>query len=511
MTVLPRYAHWAFISLFLLRVDPVWTQEPPRYQKIGREVAVSTRLADGDEYSLSPADLVQSGRKLFNAMWTWQEGAGRPLSKGTGDPVSDINAPLTFPRNFNRVSGPDANSCFGCHNQPFSGGGGDFVTNVFVLGQRFDFVTFGSGDPVPTRGAVDERGQPVTLETVGNSRHSTAMFGAGYLEMLARQMTATLQLIRDLVPAGGSAPLIAKGIEFGTISRDASGLWDVSRVEGISPVSLVTTGPSNPPSLVIRPWHQAGRVVSLREFSNNAFNHHHGIQTTERFGIDTDPDGDGVRNEMSRAEVTAASIFQATLQVPVQVISSDPEIREAVQLGEARFDTIGCAKCHISRLPLDRQGWIYTEPNPYNPAGNLRLGDAPSLSIDLSSDALPAPRLKPDASGIVWVAAFTDFKLHDICSGEDDPNIEPLDMQKPAGTEAFFARNRKFLTKRLWGVASTPPYFHHGKYTTMREAVLAHAGEALEARQNYQALPQHEQDALIEFLKSLRLLNDGLE
>jgi hypothetical protein len=38
-------------------------------------------------------------------------------------------------------------------------------------------------------------------------------------------------------------------------------------------------------------------VVSLRQFSNNAFNHHHGIQSTERLGAGTDPDGDGFVNE----------------------------------------------------------------------------------------------------------------------------------------------------------------------------------------------------------------------
>ena len=54
----------------------------------------------------------------------------------------------------------------------------------------------------------------------------------------------------------------------------------------------------------------------------------------------------------------------------------------------------------------------------------------------------------------------------------------PLDMQAKPGTEAFFAGNTKFLTRKLWGAANEPPYFHHGQFTTMREAILAHAGEA---------------------------------
>ena len=73
---------------------------------------------------------------------------------------------------------------------------------------------------------------------------------------------------------GGSKALVSKGISFGTIARAANGSWDLSKVEGIPAVSLTTSGPADPPSLIIRPFHQAGRVVSLREFTNNAFNHH---------------------------------------------------------------------------------------------------------------------------------------------------------------------------------------------------------------------------------------------
>jgi len=139
----------------------------------------------------------------------------------------------------------------------------------------------------------------------------------------------------------------------------------------------------------------------------------------------------------------------------------------------------------------------------------LRLAEAPTLAADLTSGELPSPRLKPDDSGVVYVEAYTDLKLHDICGGPDDPNIEPLDMNQPAGWSAFFAGNRKFLTKKLWGSANEPPFFHHGKFTTMRQAVLAHSGEALASRQAFQALSKYEQDSIIEFLKTLQVLPPG--
>jgi len=476
---------------------------------LGREIAVPVHLRDGQEFLISVEKLNAHGSLLFSATWTDQEGGGRPLTKGTGRPLSDPSQPLTGTRAFNRISAPDANSCAGCHNTPYGipGGGGDFVTNVFVLGQRFDFVSFDPEDTLPTVGMVDETGRATNLQDVANIRATTGMFGSGYLEMLARQMTEKLQHIRDTIRVGDTKPLVAKGISFGTLTLTKAGLWDTSRVEGLGRLSLVSTDSHNPPSLVIRPWHQASNVVSLREFSNTAFNHHHGIQSTERFGLDTDLDGDGFKNELTRADITAVTVFQATLQVPGRVIARDPEIERAVLRGEEAFETIGCVSCHIPRLPLDKQGWIYSEPNPFNPPGNLRSGETRELTVDLSSDLLPAPRLRPDSSGTVWVEAYTDLKLHNMC--EPGEVSEPLDMNQTQWSEKFRAGNCRFLTKRLWGAAKEPPFFHHGLFTTLRQAVSMHAGEALESRKAFQRLTPEDQDAIIEFLKTLQVLPAG--
>jgi hypothetical protein len=116
---------------------------PPQSQ-IGREVSVPKHLQDDSEFRVPLAELLAHGRLLFSANWTEQEGGGRPLTKGTGRPLSDPSRPLVGARSFNRISAPDANSCAGCHNAPLgiTGGGGDFVTNVFVLGLR-DLRPFG--------------------------------------------------------------------------------------------------------------------------------------------------------------------------------------------------------------------------------------------------------------------------------------------------------------------------------------------------------------------------------
>jgi di-heme oxidoreductase (putative peroxidase) len=475
--------------------------------QIGREVSIEHHLAEGEEFSLSSRALLEHGRRLFSANWTIEEGGGRPLTKGTGAPIVDASDPLVFPRNFNRISAPDSNSCAGCHNAPFgiAGGGGDIVANVFVLGHRFDFATMNMiPDGFLTKGTTDERGQAVNLQNISNSRNTLGMFGSGYIEMLARQMTRDLQGIRDTIGPGHTKALSSKGVSFGLLARDVSGQWITSGVQGLPAPSLA----GDPPNLIIRPFHQAGAVLSIRQFTNNAFNHHHGIQPTERFGVDTDPDGDGFQNEMTEADVTAATIFQATMAVPGRVIPTDPEVERAIAVGESRFAQIGCISCHTPNLPLTDEGWVFTEPNPFNPVGNRRPSDGPVYSIDLTSAHLPSPRLRRHR-GVVWVPAFTDLKLHDICDGPDDPNVEPIDMQAPAGSPEFFAGNRRFLTRKLWGTANEPPYFHHGMFTTLRQAVLAHGGEAAAARAAFNALPSRDRDAIIEFLKSLQVLPPG--
>ena len=69
--------------------------------------------------------------------------------------------------------------------------------------------------------------------------------------------------------------------------------------------------------------------------------------------------------------------------------------------------------------------------------------------------------------------------------------------------------NCRFLTKRLWGAANEPPFFHHGLFTTIRQAILGHAGEAKASRQAFEALPAADRDAVIEFLKTLQVLPPG--
>ena len=61
------------------------------------------------------------------------------------------------------------------------------------------------------------------------------MFGSGYIELLAREMTADLHSIRDVAASEAlssgvrvSADLVSKGISFGSIVALPNGNFDVS-------------------------------------------------------------------------------------------------------------------------------------------------------------------------------------------------------------------------------------------------------------------------------------------
>lgn len=512
----------ALVGLSLWPVLQAESIEPEASRMIGREVAVPVHLRNGEEFQLSIPKLIEFGQSLFTARWTAQEGQGRPFSKGTGAALSDMSSPLIFPRNVNRISGPDTGACSNCHNIPVIGGGGDFSNNVSILGDRFDFTSFEAGDAVPIRGSLDELNRPATLQSIGNTRKVVGMFGAGFIEMLAREMTRELQARAAACVPGTSCALVAKNVSFGWLTRRQDGSWDVSQVVGLAPRSLATTGTTSP-SLAILPFHQAGSSVSLRNFSNNAFSQHHGIQSEERFGADVDQDGDGFVNELTRADITAVAIFQATLPVPGRVIPRDTRFRAAITSGERLFETIGCASCHIPELPLTNNTWVYSEPNPFNHPGDLRLNDGvASLSVDLTRTDLPLPRLHVK-NGVVMVPAYTDMRLHDITTGKPscasnpglieskqcDGDVEPLNQNQPVGSAQFFAGNRKFITRKLWGIANQHAFGHHGQYTTMREAILAHSGEAALSSGAFRVLRSTEQNEVVEFLKSLQVLPPG--
>ncbi|MBI5503279.1 MAG: hypothetical protein HY899_00645 [Deltaproteobacteria bacterium] len=438
------------------------------------ETGVLGQHLSGDDIAagrLSFAQIFQAGRKLFVAKFNVLDGQGRPAATGNGVPT--LRDP-SHDQGFLRTSGPDANSCAGCHNEPRAGGGGDFVANVFVLAQVRDPVTFDVRE-------ADER------NTLG-------MFGSGAIELLGREMTDDLVAIRAAAITAAAAAsditrtLVTKGVSFGRITARADGSVNTSEVQGVDA------------DLIVKPFHQKGVVRSIREFTVNAMNHHHGMQAVERFGVErtgtADFDQDAVADELSIGDITATTIFQAAMATPVQILPKDPVRKKAALRGGALFETIGCASCHKPSLVLENPE--FCEPYARNPPGTFN-DTTKSYCFDLTRDG-ETPLLGRGRGNTAVVRAYTDLKRHVICDAEHPVYCNETLVQGGVPTD-------QFLTRKLWDAGSSAPYGHRGDLTMLTEAVLAHGGEADGIRANFETLAAGDQAAVIEFLESLRVVD----
>ena len=438
----------------------------------GDENAVTERFGDHPSLIGKPAQaIIDHGEMLFLARFTSVDGAGRPAATQAGVPTKRRVDPS---RAFFRTSGPDSNGCVSCHMQPLAGGAGDFALNAFTTDGFVD-ADFDSLDP-----------------QFSNERGTTHLFGSGLVELLAREMTADLQSIRDTAVRQAkmrdkpvTVDLLTKEVSFGQLTVTPKGFLDVSKVAGIDP------------DLIVRPFSQKGVFVSLREFTVNASNHHHGMQAEERFGTrwtgDPDHDADGISSELSEGDITALVAFQATLPAPGRATDLSADWVVAANKGEALFEQLNCTSCHKTNLPLENS--VYSEPGPYNSAGTLRAAETDLLKLDLMSWP-EFTALKRDSDGNVLVPLFSDLKRHTISDGDIGHFRNELLGQR-------FADRDQFLTGRLWGAGSTGPWGHRGDLTTLTETIQAHGGEARASRNAFQALAPEERKALIAFLQTL--------
>jgi CxxC motif-containing protein (DUF1111 family) len=168
--------------------------------------------------------------------------------------------------------------------------------------------------------------------------------------------------------------------------------------------------------------------------------------------------------------------------------------------GETTFADLGCSDCHKPALTLNSR--VFSEPNPFNPPGNLRVQDVKNLvTFDLTRD-IPKPRLEPAGSGGAIVRAYTDLKRHVICDDQDPFFCNERLIQNGVPTN-------QFITRKIWDVGNTAPYGHRGDLTTITEAIMHHAGEARPQRMRFAALSTDQQADVIEFLKQLQILPNG--
>ena len=151
--------------------------------------------------------------------------------------------------------------------------------------------------------------------------------------------------------------------------------------------------------------------------------------------------------------------------------------------GLSLFNKIGCATCHVETLTTA-------------PAGTKINGGTFSI---------------PPALGSATFHPYGDFLMHDVGTGDGILQAIPEHyghrvFQQMAGymsKQDFESSRNKIRTAALWGVRLRTRLMHDGTSLTFREAVTRHRGEASHVTQQFEKLKKADQEAIIEFLKSL--------
>lgn len=303
--------------------------------------------------------------------------------------------------------------------------------------------------------------------------------------------------------------LIAKGVDFGSVSVPCSGEIDTSGLDGVDS------------DLVVKPFDWKGTFATVRNFNRDASHQEMGMQPVETTGDGIDGDGDGVVDELGIGDQSALSIYLAAQPRPITQLElnelglvelTDEEIA-SIENGETVFEDIGCASCHRPKMVVEDP--IFSEPsqhpdyrdavfpagqdplarevNPADPIAYNLTTDPPSNVVEVNGEEINIGVLEADDRGRAIVRLYGDLKRHDM-GPELAENIDAAGVGKSV-----------WITKELWGVGSTQPYLHDGRATTLTEAILAHGGEARQSREAAEALSQSDHEDLIRFLNNLVL------
>jgi hypothetical protein len=427
---------WRRELRFMDAIDPgfAFRSNRPGYDELG------TRFGPNAWFTM--------GGQLFTMHFTEAMGFG-------GDDLPTMNR-----FHFGERGGPDSRTCSACHWRGGPAGAGDAADNAFFRG--------------------DGRTESTALV-----RNPPALFGAGWKQRIAEEMTTELQSRRDDAIAFARSNreeiilrLETHGISFGMLGIDRDGSIDDSGLKGIDA------------DLVVRPFGWKGAFADLRDVVEDAANVHHGMQSTWLAasggaarvgdGPPEDPDGDGVEDELSDAQIAVMTMFVAMQDVPIDAPPVEADLILLYSRGRQDFSTLGCAECHVPSLGV--------EDTRYNVISRTT---GAHLAVDLLEEG-SQPRLQPDAiTGELRVPLYSDLKRHAM----GDALAE---SREDAGVAADV-----FLTPPLWGIARSRPYLHDGRAPTLEDAILLHGGEAQASRDEFAALSENDRAPLRVFLSSL--------
>jgi CxxC motif-containing protein (DUF1111 family) len=155
----------------------------------------------------------------------------------------------------------------------------------------------------------------------------------------------------------------------------------------------------------------------------------------------------------------------------------------AANKGLGLFEKIGCISCHVETLTTATAG---TKIN----GGTFTI---------------------PTALGSITLHPYGDFLMHDVGTGDGilqatREHYGHQVFQQMSGylsKQDFESSRNKIRTAPLWGVRLRPRLMHDGASLTLLEAITRHSGEAGHVIKQFEKLKRPDQNAIIEFLKSL--------
>ena len=421
-----------------------------------------------------PARAIRRGRQLFQRKFTFDQGFGPRVTEDSAGHIQDNPA----------FGAGLVDSCAGCHGRPrgSAGAGGDVATRP-------------------------------------DSRDAPHLFGLGLKEMLADEITLDLRAIRASAIQQAAnkkttvaLPLVSKGIKYGFIKALANGTVDTSLVDGVDP------------DLRVRPFFAHGGEFSIRAFTVGAFKDEMGLEAVDPIlcaasdpvypvtmvspgGLVLDPaldkikrppscsktqdkDGDGIVNEIDAALLDYMEIYLLNYFKPGTGELSKHGERKAVKL----LGKTGCTGCHTQNLTINADRRVADVETRFDPQRGIfnRLFATATTLFHAVPDDQPFPQLLPNKNAFVVRNIFTDFKRHDLGPAFHERNYD--------GT-----LQTKLLTTALWGVGTTAPYGHDGRSINLKEVILRHGGEGLEARNRFAELEDEEQLTILDYLSALIL------
>jgi CxxC motif-containing protein (DUF1111 family) len=151
--------------------------------------------------------------------------------------------------------------------------------------------------------------------------------------------------------------------------------------------------------------------------------------------------------------------------------------------GEALFAKIGCDTCHVRSLTTGTAGTVIN-------GGTFTI---------------------PDALGNRTFHPYSDFLLHDVGTGdgivmaaEEHYGKKMRQMAWRNFSEGTYKSTaNRIRTAPLWGVRLQPMLMHDGASLTFQDAIRRHRGEASQVTKRFEKLSKSDQQAIVEFLKSL--------